>query len=109
MNEILGSIFQDLDPRERAKDGKPLAAVLGERLDRAAAEIEGEATGDPLVVARMQMTLGKAQLNLGYPERAIGAARQGPRHLLRATRPRPPRHAQVPAQSRHRLRRRRAD
>jgi tetratricopeptide (TPR) repeat protein len=72
MNGILGSIFQDLNPANAAKDGKPLAAVLGERLDRATAEIEGEATGDPLAVARMQMTLGSSQLGLGYPDRAIG-------------------------------------
>jgi eukaryotic-like serine/threonine-protein kinase len=71
MNDILGSIFQDLDPRNAQKDGKPLTAVLGERLDRATVEIEGEATGDPLAVARMQMTLGTSQLALGYPDRAI--------------------------------------
>jgi len=53
MNDILGSIFKDLDPKNAQKDGKPLSAVLGERLDRATAEIEGEATGDPLAVARM--------------------------------------------------------
>ena len=72
MNEILGSIFQDLNPENAAKAGKPLSAVLGARLDRATAEIEGEATGDPLAVARMQMTLGASQLGLGYPDRAIG-------------------------------------
>ena len=71
MNDILGSIFKDLDPKNAQKDGKPLSAVLGERLDRATAEIEGEATGDSLAVARMQMTLGSSQLGLGYPDRAI--------------------------------------
>jgi serine/threonine protein kinase/tetratricopeptide (TPR) repeat protein len=71
MNDILGSIFKDLNPQNAAKDGKPLAAVLGERLERATAEIEGEATGDPLAVARMQMTLGSSQRGLGYPDRAI--------------------------------------
>jgi lipopolysaccharide biosynthesis regulator YciM len=71
MNEILGSIFKDLNPANAARDGKPLSALLGERLERATAEIEGEATGDPLAVARMQMTLGASQLGLGYPERAI--------------------------------------
>ena len=89
MNEILGSIFKDLDPRESEKDGKPLSVVLGERLDRATEEIEGEATGDPLAVARMQMTLGASQLGLGYPDRAIAlftraratfAAELGPDH-----------------------------
>jgi serine/threonine-protein kinase len=71
MNEILGSIFQDLNPANAKKEGKPLTAVLGERLDRATSEIEGEATGDPLAVARMQMSLGSSQLGLGYPDRAI--------------------------------------
>jgi serine/threonine protein kinase/tetratricopeptide (TPR) repeat protein len=71
MNDILGSIFKDLNPKSAANAGKPLSAVLGERLDRATAEIEGEATGDPLAVARMQMTLGRSQLGLGYPDRAI--------------------------------------
>ena len=47
-NEILGSIFKDLNPREAENDGKPLAAVLGERLDQANAQIEGEAIGDAL-------------------------------------------------------------
>ena len=93
MNDILGSIFQDLDPKNAAKDGKPLSAVLGERLDRATAEIEGEATGDPLAVARMQMTLGRSQLGLGYPDRAIAlftkaratfAAGLGPDHPERS-------------------------
>ena len=88
-NEILGSIFKDLNPRNAEKDGKPLSALLGERLDQATAQIEGEAIGDPLAVARMQLTLGESQLGLGYPEKAIGlftkaratfTARLGPDH-----------------------------
>ena len=71
-NEILGSIFKDLDPRKAEKEGKPLAALLGERLDQATAQVEGEAIGDPLTVARMQLTLGESQRGLGYPEKAIG-------------------------------------
>jgi serine/threonine protein kinase/tetratricopeptide (TPR) repeat protein len=71
MNDILSSIFKDLNPQNAAKDGKPLSAVLGERLERATAGIEGEATGDPLAVARMQMTLGESQLGLGYADRAM--------------------------------------
>ena len=77
MNDILGSIFKDLDPKNAQKDGKPLSAVLGERLDRATAEIEGEATGDPLAVARMQMTLGVSQTRLWATR--IGRSRCSPR------------------------------
>ena len=89
MNDILGSIFKDLDPRIIRKDGEQLSVVLGKRLDRATEEIEGEATGDPLAVARMQMTLGTSQLSLGHPDRAIAlfakarttfAAELGPDH-----------------------------
>jgi eukaryotic-like serine/threonine-protein kinase len=70
-NEILGSIFEHLNPKNEEKDGKPLAARLGERLDQATAQIEGEAIGDPLTVARMQNTLGLSQLGLGQPDKAI--------------------------------------
>ena len=71
MNEILLSIFTDLDPHNIASDEKPLSAILGERLDKATAEIEGEATGDPLTVARLQKTLGSSQVGLGYPEKGL--------------------------------------
>ena len=61
-----------MNPRNEEKDGKPLRARLGERLDQATALIEGDAIGDPLTVARMQLILGQSQLGLGYPEKAIG-------------------------------------
>ncbi len=88
-NEILGSIFKDLDPHNAENADKPLSALLGERLDQATAQIEGEAIGDPLAVARMQMTLGISQRGLGYAEKAIALlakaratliARLGPDH-----------------------------
>jgi len=70
-NEILGSIFKDLNPDQAEKENKPLRALLGERLDQATAQLEGEVIGDALAVARMQMTLGESQLGLAYPEKAI--------------------------------------
>ena len=57
-NEILGSIFKDLNPDAAEREDKPLQALLGERLDQATTELEGEVIGDPLTVARMQMILG---------------------------------------------------
>ena len=69
-NEILGSIFKDLDSGNE-KDGKPLAALLASVSTRRRPQIEGEAIGDPLTVARMQMTLGEFAVGLGYPEKAI--------------------------------------
>jgi serine/threonine protein kinase/tetratricopeptide (TPR) repeat protein len=63
---ILGSIFEDLDPRVEEKEGRTLRAILGDRLDRAAAELDGEAVGDPLVVAKLQDRLGRTYLGLGH-------------------------------------------
>ncbi len=70
-NEILGSIFKDLNPEAAEQEGKPLQALLGERLDQATTELEGEVIGDSLAVARMQLTLGVSQLGLGYADKAI--------------------------------------
>ena len=70
-NEILLSIFRDLDALGSDIESLPLPARLAQRLDVATAELVGDATDDPLGVARMQMALGKAQLGLGYAERAI--------------------------------------
>ena len=67
---ILGSIFEDLDPQAEEKDGRPLRAILGERLDRAATELDGDAIGDPLVVAGLQDQLGRTYLALGHAARA---------------------------------------
>jgi serine/threonine protein kinase/tetratricopeptide (TPR) repeat protein len=68
--EILGSIFEDLDPRTEEKEGRPLRAILGDRLDRASAELAGEAVGDPLVVAGLQDRLGRTYLALGHAGKA---------------------------------------
>ncbi len=71
VNEILGSIFRDLDLNQAEQEGKPVVIAIGERLDQASAALEGESIGDPLTVARMQMTLGKAQLSLGNHRKAV--------------------------------------
>jgi hypothetical protein len=68
---LLGSIFVDLDPEAAAKDDRPLREVLGDRLERASAELEGDSVGDPLDVAELQMTLARSQLGLGNNQKAI--------------------------------------
>ncbi len=88
-NEILGSIFRDLDPSTEESEGKSLRVLLGERLDQATKGLEGEAVGDPLVTAKLQMTLGDSLLGLGYADkatdlfaqaRATFSANLGPNH-----------------------------
>ncbi len=69
-SEILASVFGDLDPRAEEKEGRPLRAILGDRLDRAAADLEGDAIGDPLVVANLQNRLGRTYRALGHAQKA---------------------------------------
>jgi tetratricopeptide (TPR) repeat protein len=68
--DLLGSIFDNLDPRAEEKEGRPLRLILGDRLDQAAADLEGEAVGDPLVVARLQDRLARTYLGLGQAAKA---------------------------------------
>jgi eukaryotic-like serine/threonine-protein kinase len=63
---VLSAIFDNLDPMAEEGEGRPLRAILGDRLEQAAAELEGEAVGDPLVVARLQDRLARTQLGLGH-------------------------------------------
>jgi tetratricopeptide (TPR) repeat protein len=70
-NGILRSIFANLDPGMEQGGGRPLRAILGDELDRAAKELQGDSVGDPLAVAQLQAWVGGAQLGLGNPSRAI--------------------------------------
>ncbi len=69
--EILASVFHDVDPREEEKEGKPLRALLADRLAQAAEQLEGDRIGDPLLVAGLQNRLGQSMNHLGMGERAI--------------------------------------
>jgi tetratricopeptide (TPR) repeat protein len=70
-NDILGSIFEHLDPKEIARADRPLQAILVEKLDQAVVQLEGESIGEPLVVAAMQLKLGRSLLGLGEADKAI--------------------------------------
>ena len=70
-NEILGSIFEGLHPKEIAKNERPLQAIIVEKIDKAISLMDGEAIGDPLVMANMQNRFGLSLVGLGEPDRAI--------------------------------------
>ncbi len=70
-NDLLGSIFQNLDPKEIARTDRPLQAILVAQLDRAVEQLEGEAVGDPVVVATLQDRFGRSLLALGAPGKAV--------------------------------------
>jgi serine/threonine protein kinase/tetratricopeptide (TPR) repeat protein len=70
-NEIMTSIFVDLNIQEVKQGAQPLEAVLAERLVTAAAQLEGDSVGEPLAVAALQSRLGASLTSLGFPDRAI--------------------------------------
>lgn len=70
-NNIITSIFTDLDIEEVNNRDEPLQARLAHKLVEAAKLLDGEAVGDPQVVASLQHRLGESILSLGYPQEAI--------------------------------------
>jgi tetratricopeptide (TPR) repeat protein/tRNA A-37 threonylcarbamoyl transferase component Bud32 len=69
-NEILASVFRDVDPTASQTAGMTLRDLLCRRLGDAARQLEGDAVGDPLVVARLQHALGISLRKLGEMEQA---------------------------------------
>ena len=76
VNSVLASVFRELDPSEEENGGLPLRAQLGKQLDDAANLLNGDAIGDPLMVASLQMTLGVTQRRLGHFDKAVTLLQQ---------------------------------
>jgi len=68
--EILASVFRDLDPVVAEKAGITSRDLVCRRLGEVARQLEGEALGDPLVVARLQHLVGVSLHQLRHPEQA---------------------------------------
>ena len=70
-NEILGSIFEGLDPRANYSTVAEFSGALRDGLKKAVRELDGAAIGDPLIVAAMQAKLGQSLTSLGEVPDAI--------------------------------------
>jgi serine/threonine protein kinase len=70
-NDVLMSIFRDLDPRAEAKGGPDLRQQLSQHLERAATQLDEAAVSDAVAVARVQTALGKSLTNLGQAKLAV--------------------------------------
>ena len=70
-NEILGSIFEGLDPKANYATVAEFSGALRDGLKKAVRELDGAAIGDPLVVAAMQVKLGQSLTALGETPDAI--------------------------------------
>jgi serine/threonine protein kinase len=70
-NDILASIFHDLDPRAEERGGPSLRLQMSQHMEKAAAQLDEVAIGDPLTTARLQFTLGKSLNALVRTRQAI--------------------------------------
>ncbi len=70
-NTALASIFKVLNPFEKSDDDQPLNILLGEQLVQVTNDLEAGTLGDPVAIAGLQVTLGKALYYLGYPQEAL--------------------------------------
>jgi non-specific serine/threonine protein kinase/serine/threonine-protein kinase len=92
INEIFAVIFGDLNPDPLDEIGgisdlpplsnENLRVTLGSRLNRAAAQLDGEAIGDPETVAELQRRLGKSLESLGYLDQALDLQLKAERTLV---------------------------
>jgi non-specific serine/threonine protein kinase/serine/threonine-protein kinase len=70
-NELLASIFSDLRPDKIAESGRPLQVVLADRISGAMEQLQGDATGDPLTVAKLQTSFGNSLAALSQSAKAV--------------------------------------
>jgi serine/threonine protein kinase/tetratricopeptide (TPR) repeat protein len=70
-NEILGSVFEGLDPSADYSTAAELRNALRDNLENAVTQLEGSAIGDPSVVLEMQSRLSNSLLGLGEASQAI--------------------------------------
>ena len=71
VNEILGAVFENLNPHKSANSGKPLIDLLVKNLDQAAKELEGDSIGAPDVIASFQTKIGNWYHAFGFHKKAI--------------------------------------
>ncbi len=74
--EVLGSVFEDLNPRKESELDDDLRNTLAKRLELVASQMDMEKLGEPLLVARTQYRLGTALRELGYSEGAADVFRR---------------------------------
>jgi tetratricopeptide (TPR) repeat protein len=70
-NEVLGSVFANLDPKRTYATVAELRNALRNNLARGTQDLEGSSIGDPLAVAEIQTTLGTSLFGLGAADEAI--------------------------------------
>ncbi|MGB4707512.1 MAG: tetratricopeptide repeat protein [Fuerstiella sp.] len=75
-NEILGSIFENLDPEVLVDKDSRLRLALVDNLKLAVEQLDGESIGDPEMVAKLQLTVGWSLYRLAEFEKAFELTKQ---------------------------------
>jgi tetratricopeptide (TPR) repeat protein len=71
-SDVLRSIFADLNADTDVADDRSVREALTARLTTAAAQLDGGAVRDPVVLAGLYHTLGESLFGLAHTDRAIG-------------------------------------
>lgn len=71
VNEILGSVFDNLHPNRRTRSGEPLIDLLIKNLDQVAEQLDEDSIGAPDVIASFQTKIGRCYHAFGESEKAI--------------------------------------
>ena len=71
VNEILGSVFDNLHPNQRTRSGEPLIDLLIKNLDQVAEQLDEDSIGAPDVIASFQTKIGRCYHAFGESEKAI--------------------------------------
>jgi tetratricopeptide (TPR) repeat protein len=69
--ELFAGMLTGINPRAEELGGDPIYVQLLKRAEQAADQLDAEAVGDPLAVARLQTLLGRTLKNLGSYAKAI--------------------------------------
>jgi serine/threonine protein kinase/DNA-binding SARP family transcriptional activator len=69
--ELFAGMLSGIDPRAEEKRDPPLYDQLRARAEKAADQLQAEAVGDPLAMARLQTIMGNTLCGLGSYERAV--------------------------------------
>ena len=69
--DLFAGLLRGINPRHQAKGGPTLFQQLRERAVKVADQLDAEAVGDRLAVARLQKTLGDTLQELGAPHDAV--------------------------------------
>ena len=69
--ELFAGMLSGINPKAEKEGGEPLFVQLRKKAARAAEQLDAEAVGDALAVARLQTVLGNTLRELGDPVKAI--------------------------------------